>query len=159
MSPETSRKFRLFSSGGQDQGHALHPRRLDRKSRNPTPFLVPNRFLQAPDRNGLDHISVVSSVQPEPHFRLAMPKTSQTSTRRLRCGTVLDILKHWTVAAKLVVRIRGHRFRAASIKSCLEAVRVDKAEQMAAREPPRTTKRCDGTSDATARGEVETILN
>ena len=94
-----------------------------------------------------------------PLFRSAAGKTGTLTERALRRNNALDMVKRRSIAAGLSKRICNHTFRATGITAYLEAGgTIEKAQQIAAHESPKTTKLYDRTSDAISLDEIERIL-
>lgn len=97
--------------------------------------------------------------QPKsPLFRSVKGKTGTITEKPLRRNNALDMIKRRAKAAGLPPRICNHTFRATGITAYLEAGgTIEKAQQIAAHESPKTTKLYDRTSDAITLDEVERI--
>ncbi|WP_435022730.1 tyrosine-type recombinase/integrase (plasmid) [Tundrisphaera sp. TA3] len=93
-----------------------------------------------------------------PLFR-SIPGRSQNVTESpLRRNNALDMIKRRAVAAGLPNRVCCHTFRATGITAYLESGgTIEKAQQIAAHESPRTTKLYDRTSDQITLDEIERI--
>jgi site-specific recombinase XerD len=93
-----------------------------------------------------------------PLFRSIRGKTGAITDKPLRRNNALDMIKRRAKAAGLSPRICNHTFRATGITAYLEAGgTIEKAQQIAAHESPKTTKLYDRTSDAITLDEVERI--
>ena len=93
-----------------------------------------------------------------PLFRSAKGKTGGLTERALRRNNALDMVKRRAVAAGLPARVCNHTFRATGITSYLEnGGTIEKAQQIAAHESPKTTKLYDRTSDQITLDEIERI--
>lgn len=93
-----------------------------------------------------------------PLFRSARGKTGKLTESRLRRNNALDMVKRRAVAAGLSARVCNHTFRATGITSYLEnGGTIEKAQQIAAHESPKTTKLYDRTSDQITLDEIERI--
>ena len=76
----------------------------------------------------------------------------------LRRNNALDMVKRRAVAAGLSPRVCCHTFRATGITAYLEnGGTIEKAQQIAAHESPKTTKLYDRTSDQITLDEIERI--
>jgi site-specific recombinase XerD len=93
-----------------------------------------------------------------PLFRSAKGKSGVLTDRPLRRNNALDMVKRRAVAAGLPPRVCNHTFRATGITSYLEnGGTIEKAQQIAAHESPKTTKLYDRTSDQITLDEIERI--
>src|SRR4051794_1348723 len=93
-----------------------------------------------------------------PLFRSVLGKSGKLSTRPLRRDNALAMIKRRAVAAGLSERVCCHTFRATGITAYLEAGgTIEKAQQIAAHESPKTTKLYDRTSDQVTLDEIERI--
>jgi site-specific recombinase XerD len=93
-----------------------------------------------------------------PLFRSVKGKTGELTDRPLRRNNALDMVKRRAVAAGLPPRVCNHTFRATGITSYLEnGGTIEKAQQIAAHESPKTTKLYDRTSDQITLDEIERI--
>lgn len=93
-----------------------------------------------------------------PLFRSAAGRTGTLTERALRRNNALDMVKRRAAAAGLSKRICNHTFRATGITAYLEAGgTIEKAQQIAAHESPKTTKLYDRTSDQISLDEIERI--
>jgi integrase len=97
--------------------------------------------------------------QPKsPLFRSARGKTGTITEKPLRRNNALDMIKRRAKAAGLPPRICNHTFRATGITAYLEAGgTIEKAQQIAAHESPKTTKLYDRTADAITLDDVKFI--
>jgi integrase len=78
--------------------------------------------------------------------------------RGLRRNNALDMIKRRAIAAGLSPKVCCHTFRATGITAYLEAGgTIEKAQQIAAHESPKTTKLYDRTSDQITLDEIERI--
>ena len=94
----------------------------------------------------------------QPLFRSVAGKTNQLTASPLRRNNALDMVKRRVAAAGLSDRICCHTFRATGITTYLEnGGTIEKAQQIAAHESPKTTKLYDRTSDRITLDEVERI--
>jgi site-specific recombinase XerD len=93
-----------------------------------------------------------------PLFRSAIGKTKQLSERRMTRHAALKMIQRRAKRAGIETAICCHSFRATGITNYLEnGGTLEKAQQMAAHESPKTTKLYDRTSDAITLDEVERI--
>lgn len=93
-----------------------------------------------------------------PLFRTVRGRSEKLTTKPLRRNNALDMVKRRALAAGLPARICNHTFRATGITAYLEAGgTIEKAQQIAAHESPKTTKLYDRTSDAITLDEIERI--
>jgi integrase len=93
-----------------------------------------------------------------PLFRSARGKSGELTERALRRNNALDMVKRRAVAAGLPTWVCNHTFRATGITSYLEnGGTIEKAQQIAAHESPKTTKLYDRTSDQITLDEIERI--
>ena len=109
----------------------------------------------------LDAYLKASGIGPDaksPLFR-SLGGRSQTLTELpLRRNNALDMIKRRALAAGLSPRVCCHTFRATGITAYLEAGgTIEKAQQIAAHESPKTTKLYDRTSDQITLDEIERI--
>jgi integrase len=81
------------------------------------------------------------------------------SDRRLNRSRVLEMVKRRAIAAGLPYSVCCHTFRATGITAYLEnGGTIEKAQQIAAHESPRTTKLYDRTTDKLSLDEIERIV-
>lgn len=93
-----------------------------------------------------------------PIFRTAIGKTKQLSEKRLSRHAALQMVKRRAKQAGIKTAVSCHSFRATGITNYLEnGGTLEKAQQMAAHESPKTTKLYDRTSDTITLDEVERI--
>src|SRR3954447_6622843 len=93
-----------------------------------------------------------------PLFRSVLGKSGKLMPRLLRRDNALAMIKRRAAAAGLSERICCHTFRATGITAYLEAGgTIEKAQQIAAHESPKTTKLYDRTSDQITLDEIERI--
>jgi integrase len=93
-----------------------------------------------------------------PLFRSARAKTGTLTDKPLRRNNALDMIKRRAIAAGLSPRVCNHTFRATGITAYLEAGgTIEKAQQIAAHESPKTTKLYDRTTDQISLDEIERI--
>ncbi len=93
-----------------------------------------------------------------PLFRLAIGKTKQLGEKRMSRHAALKMVQRRGKNAGILTAICCHSFRATGITNYLEhGGTLEKAQQMAAHESPKTTKLYDRTSDAITLDEVERI--
>jgi integrase/recombinase XerD len=99
----------------------------------------------------------IADAKGTPLFR-AIDERRQLSDRRLTPRDALAMIKRRARAAGLGDRICCHSFRATGITNYLEnGGTIEKAQQIAAHESPRTTKLYDRTSDQLTLDEIEKI--
>jgi site-specific recombinase XerD len=100
----------------------------------------------------------IAGEKKGPLFRSVLGKSGTLSTRPLRRDNALAMIKRRAVAAGLSERVCCHTFRATGITAYLEAGgTIEKAQQIAAHESPKTTKLYDRTSDQITLDEIERI--
>ncbi|MGZ3471610.1 MAG: tyrosine-type recombinase/integrase [Isosphaeraceae bacterium] len=93
-----------------------------------------------------------------PLFRSANGKTKTLTEKPLRRNNALDMIKQRALAAGLSPKVCCHTFRATGITAYLDnGGTIEKAQQIAAHESPRTMKLYDRTSDEITLDEVERI--
>jgi integrase/recombinase XerD len=93
-----------------------------------------------------------------PLFRSAIGKTKQLSEQRMSRHAALKMVQRRAKKAGILTAICCHSFRATGITNYLEhGGTLEKAQQMAAHESPKTTKLYDRTSDAITLDEIERI--
>jgi site-specific recombinase XerD len=93
-----------------------------------------------------------------PLFRSTVGRSKKLTTKPLRRNNALDMVKRRAAAAGLSNRICNHTFRATGITAYLEAGgTIEKAQQIAAHESPKTTKLYDRTQDQISLDEIERI--
>ena len=93
-----------------------------------------------------------------PLFRSAIGKTKQLSEQRMSRHAALKMIQRRAKKAGILTAVCCHSFRATGITNYLEhGGTLEKAQQMAAHESPKTTKLYDRTSDAITLDEVERI--
>jgi integrase/recombinase XerD len=94
-----------------------------------------------------------------PLFRTAYRKTGKLTARPMRQEDVFRMIRKRAAAAGVKTAIGCHSFRALGITTYLEnGGTLEKAQQMAAHESPRTTKLYDRTTDVVTLDEVEKIM-
>jgi len=94
-----------------------------------------------------------------PLFRSAVGRTGQPTKLPLARANAFHMVQRRAKAAELETRIGCHTFRATGITIyLLNGGTLEKAQQMAAHESPRTTKLYDRTNDAVNLDEVERIM-
>ncbi|WP_169981127.1 tyrosine-type recombinase/integrase [Tautonia rosea] len=94
-----------------------------------------------------------------PIFRTVRGRSKTLTPKPLRRNNALDMVKRRALAAGLPARICNHTFRATGITAYLEAGgTIEKAQQIAAHESPKTTKLYDRTSDQITLDEIEKIV-
>jgi integrase/recombinase XerD len=109
----------------------------------------------------MDHLDAYLAVAPtsakQPLFR-RLTRQRELSADRLDRREALAMIKRRCLAAGLGTRIGNHTFRATGITVYLEnGGTIEKAQQIAAHESPRTTKLYDRTSDEITLAEIERI--
>jgi site-specific recombinase XerD len=93
-----------------------------------------------------------------PLFRSTIGRSKQLTEKALRRNNALDMVKRRAVAAGFPRRICCHTFRATGITAYLEeGGTIEKAQQIAFHESPKTTKLYDRTSDQIDLDEIERI--
>jgi site-specific recombinase XerC len=93
-----------------------------------------------------------------PLFRSTIGRSKKLTNKPLRRNNALDMVKRRAAAAGLSRRICNHTFRATGITAYLEAGgTIEKAQQIAAHESPKTTKLYDRTQDQISLDEIERI--
>jgi integrase len=93
-----------------------------------------------------------------PLFRSVRGKSGELTTRPLRRDNARAMIKRRAVAARLSERVCCHTFRATAITAYEEAGgTIEKAQQIAAHESPKTTKLYDRTNDQITLDEIERI--
>jgi site-specific recombinase XerD len=93
-----------------------------------------------------------------PIFRAAIGKTKQLGLKRMSRHAALKMIQRRARGAEILTPICCHSFRATGITNYLEnGGTLEKAQQMAAHESPKTTKLYDRTSDQITLDEVERI--
>ncbi len=94
-----------------------------------------------------------------PLFRSALTKNGQLSNRPLDRINAFRMIQRRAKAAGIETHIGNHTFRATGITIyLLNGGTLEKAQQMAAHESPRTTKLYDRTNDAVSLDEVEKVV-
>jgi len=94
-----------------------------------------------------------------PFFRTAYQKTGQLTARPMRQEDVFRMIRRRAAEARVKTGIGCHSFRVLGITTYLEnGGTLEKAQQMAAHESPRTTKLYDRTRDVVTLDEVERIV-
>lgn len=94
-----------------------------------------------------------------PLFRSIAGKGGKLPGHALRRNNALDMVKRRALAAGLSERICCHTFRATGITAYLEAGgTIEKAQQIAAHESPKTSKLYDRTNDQITLDEIERIV-
>jgi len=93
-----------------------------------------------------------------PLFRSVRGRSQKLTELPLRRNNALDMVKRRAVAAGLPRRVCNHTFRATGITAYLEnGGTIEKAQQIAAHESPKTTKLYDRTNDQITLDEIERI--
>lgn len=94
-----------------------------------------------------------------PLFQTVPRTTNKASGRPLRRNNALDMVKRRANAAEMSARLCNHTFRATGITAYLEkGGTIEKAQQIACHESPKTTKLYDRTNDAIDLDEIERIV-
>lgn len=94
-----------------------------------------------------------------PLFRTTKGKTGNLTANRISRVDVFRMIRRRALAAALSDRVCCHTFRATGITAYLSnGGTIEKAQQIAAHESPRTTKLYDRTNDELTLVEVERIL-
>lgn len=93
-----------------------------------------------------------------PIFRTALGKSKTLSDRRMSRHAALKMIQRRAKKAGILTAVCCHSFRATGITNYLEhGGTLEKAQQMAAHESPKTTKLYDRTEDQISLDEVERI--
>ncbi len=101
----------------------------------------------------------IAGQKGKPVFRSAVYRTGRLSEGRLHRVKAYDMIKRRAKEAGIQSPINCHTFRATGITVYLEkGGSLEKAQQMAAHESPRTTKLYDRTSDQVTLDEIERII-
>jgi integrase/recombinase XerD len=104
------------------------------------------------------HAAGIAGETDEPLFR-SIDARRQLTDRRLVSRDALAMIKRRAKNADLGDEISCHSFRATGITNYLEnGGTIEKAQQIANHESPRTTKLYDRTSDELSLDEIERIL-
>jgi integrase len=94
-----------------------------------------------------------------PLFRAAIGKTGKLSERPLARKDAFQMVRRRARDAEIETKIGCHTFRATGITIYLSnGGTLEKAQQMAAHESPRTTKLYDRTRDVVSLDEVERVV-
>jgi integrase len=93
-----------------------------------------------------------------PLFRASNGKTKILSDRPFERRDALKMVQRRAKAAGIKTKIGNHTFRATGITIYLTNGDLEKAQQMAAHESPRTTKLYDRRSDVVSLDEVEKVV-
>jgi site-specific recombinase XerD len=102
--------------------------------------------------------SGITLDEKSPLFRSAKSRTGKLTNKPLRRNNALDMVKRRASAVGLSSRVCNHTFRATGITAYLEAGgTIEKAQQIAAHESPKTTKLYDRTQDQISLDEIERI--
>ncbi len=100
----------------------------------------------------------IKDAAKTPLFRSVRGRSQQLTESPLRRNNALDMVKRRAVAAGLPRRVCNHTFRATGITAYLEnGGTIEKAQQIAAHESPKTTKLYDRTNDQITLDEIERI--
>jgi integrase/recombinase XerD len=101
----------------------------------------------------------IAGERKAPLFRSAGGRTGKLTDEPLDRRNAWDMVKRRARAAGVSERICNHTFRATGITAYLEAGgTIEKAQQIAAHESPKTTKLYDRTSDQITLDEIERIV-
>jgi site-specific recombinase XerD len=101
----------------------------------------------------------IASEKKGPLFRSAAGKTQKLTDRRMDPNDALRMIKRRAKAIGLPEDVCCHTFRATGITAYLEnGGTIEKAQQIANHESPKTTKLYDRTSDQITLDEVERIV-
>src|SRR3954451_1409726 len=102
--------------------------------------------------------AAIAGDRKGPLFLSVLGKSGKLTARPFRRDNALAMIKRRAVAAGLSERVCCHTFRATGITAYLEAGgTIEKAQQIAAHESPKTTKLYDRTSDQITLDEIERI--
>lgn len=97
--------------------------------------------------------------EPQAFLFQTVKKGDQLSGRKMAQADAWRMLRRRALAAGLGVQICNHTFRATGITAYLSNKgTLEKAQQIAGHESPRTTKLYDRTSDAISLDEIERIV-
>jgi integrase/recombinase XerD len=100
----------------------------------------------------------IQDAAKTPLFRSVRGRSRTLTDLPLRRNNALDMVKRRAVAAGLPRRVCNHTFRATGITAYLEnGGTIEKAQQIAAHESPKTTKLYDRTNDQITLDEIERI--
>ncbi|WP_422932197.1 tyrosine-type recombinase/integrase [Singulisphaera sp. PoT] len=103
--------------------------------------------------------SGIGEDRKHPLFQTIPRKTDKLTGRPLPRRNALDMVKRRAIAAGLSPRVCNHTFRATGITAYLEnGGTIEKAQQIAAHESPKTTKLYDRTDDQVTLDEIERIV-
>ena len=101
----------------------------------------------------------LAAASRSPLFRTAAGRTDVLTDRRMTRKDALRMVKRRAAAAGLPARTCNHSFRATGITAYLgNGGTLERAQQIAAHESPRTTKLYDRTSDNITLDEIERIV-
>jgi integrase len=101
----------------------------------------------------------ISEDKKEPLFRSAYLKTGRLTTHALSRDNAFRMVQRRAKKAGIRTQIGCHTFRATGITIYLtNGGDLEKAQQMAAHESPRTTKLYDRRSDVVSLDEVEKVV-
>ncbi|MEX2140464.1 MAG: tyrosine-type recombinase/integrase [Pirellulales bacterium] len=135
--------FRLHEKGGKEHQVPVHH----------TAEEMLDSYLRAAQLDAQD-----PDERKMPLFR-SMTRAKRLSDRRLNRREVLAMVKRRALKAALPYSICCHTFRATGITAYLEnGGTIEKAQQIAAHESPRTTKLYDRTDDHLSLDEIERIV-
>lgn len=94
-----------------------------------------------------------------PLFRSARGRTARLTANPLRRNNALDMVKRRALAVGMSKKTCNHTFRATGITAYLKSGgTIEKAQQIAAHESPKTTKLYDRTNDEITLDEIERIV-
>ena len=101
----------------------------------------------------------IGDGKKSPLFRSCTPNGEKITSNRFTRNNALAMIKRRCKAIKLPESICCHSFRATGITTyLLNGGTVEKAQQIAAHESPRTTKLYDRTNDEVSLDEIEKIM-
>ncbi len=101
----------------------------------------------------------IADEKKNPLFRTCTPNGKTLNRNRLHRNEALTMIKRRCKEIKLPETISCHSFRATGITTYLQnGGTVEKAQQIAAHESPRTTKLYDRTNDEISLDEIEKII-
>lgn len=101
----------------------------------------------------------ISNDSKGPLFRTTQGRTGRLTTNRITRVDVFRMIRRRALKVGLSERICCHTFRATGITAYLSnGGTIEKAQQIAAHESPRTTKLYDRTNDEMTLDEIERIL-
>src|SRR4051794_31189184 len=101
----------------------------------------------------------IAADKKGPLFRSVLTKNGKLSERALDRVLAFRMIQRRAKTAGIQTHIGNHTFRATGITIyLLNGGTLEKAQQMAAHENPRTTKLYDRTNDAVSLDEVEKVV-